>query len=356
MKKNLLLPSWSSYQLLGPTTLHLQHEFFLSVALTMLTVSSLRTRYGESFGTWGDFQLLFFIFLWFLRHFLLRCICTSDIATTRRPTIMGLVAYGWTSHFSAGQYYDRPNNPNVIAKHIGSSHTDDGHVMATISSFFSPTLRYAWQLWLIRVWFPISSIHFVTPSGRTYSIQSFSSMIPSPSPRLRLGINKAYSNWNDFWTLHGLSLQSIIAKVTTVMYIIYFLGKKRNKVMKMVGWNFSEEESTEFHPYGYHNRLDVPTLRHMLILLTAVGTLGSITLYGRISLPFPDLVAGSNVLKAVRGEVKSTTTQSSVSPQSRIAVVPYGMLRVLLTDDITPPDVVIPPKETNQVSITKRKY
>jgi len=288
-----------------PTTLHLQHELYLTTALTLLTMSSLQATYGGSFGSWGDIQFLFFVSLWFARHLILRWICTSDTTTTRYPSLPGLFVFWWTSHVTAGQYFDRPH-PHVVAKHIGSSHTDDGRIMATCSSFFSPAIRQMWHLFRARVWFPLFSLReqFLGASRSRYSVQSLFLIAPS-STQVRLWVNKAYSYWNDFWTLHGLQVpHGVLA-----MYIWYFLSIWRDEALHVskVG-----KDELRFEFFGAYSRLEKPSIGHMLILLSIIGTLGAILLYGRISLPFPDLVAGSNVLKAVRSEAKSSVSQSTV--------------------------------------------
>lgn len=289
-----------------PTTLHLQHEIYLATSLTLLTMSSLQAMYGGSFGSWGDIQFLFFVSLWFARHLILRWICTSDTTTTRYPSLPGLFVFWWTSHVTAGQYFDRPN-PQVVAKHIGSSHTDDGHTMATFSSFFSPSIRQMWHFLRVRVWFHLLSLQeqFWGVSRSRYSVQSAP---VSTFSRVRWCINKAYSYWNDFWTLHGLQLpHGVLA-----MYICYFLSKWRYEALRVARVG-KQDDAIDFTFFGAYSRLEKPSMAHMLILLSIVGTLASVLVYGRISLPFPDLVAGSNVLKAVRSEAKTSVSQSTVS-------------------------------------------
>ena len=305
----LSVQSCSAHQHLGPTTLHLQHELYLTTALTLLTISSLQAMYGESFGSWGDVKFIFFVSVWFARHLILRWICTSDSTTTRCPSLPGLFVFWWTSHVTAGQYFDRPN-PQVVAKHVGSSHTDEAHTMATLSSFFSPSIRQMWHLCRVRVWFPLLSLQeqFWSVSSGRYSVPSLFSTVPSASSsQVRLGINKAYSYWNDFWALHGLQLPHAVL----AMYIWYFLSKWRLDALRVAKVG-KEEDSMHVNFFGAYSRLEKPSMGHMLILLSIVGTLASILLYGRISLPFPDLVAGNNVLKAVRSEAKSSSTQSTV--------------------------------------------
>lgn len=309
------LPKWSFYQFVGPTTIHLQHEFYLLVTLTMLTISSMHTLYGESLGTLGDFQFLFVVSLWLARHLLLRWMCTWDTATTRSPTLQGLLVCWWTSHISAGQYFDRPN-PQVVAKLVGSSHTDDGHTMATLSSFVSPSIMYAWHLFKVRIWFPSSAFQekFWSALGGHYSIQSFDSRNSSSSSQLKLGINNAYSYWNKFWTLYGLSLHGIVPLAIMALYAWHFFGDVDIAPFALTRYTMNlEEDARELRPYGAYRKLEKPSLGHILIVLSLGSTLASIFLYGRIIFPFPDLVAASSVHKAVRNEGKSSASQPIVS-------------------------------------------
>jgi hypothetical protein len=243
--------------------------------------------------------------------------CTWDTSTTRSPSLKGLVVFWWTCHVSAGQYFDRPN-PHVVAKHIGSSHTDDGHTMATLSSFVSPSIRYIWQWLRVRVWFTISAIQeqLLGASGGRYSIQDLLPRTPSSSSsQVGRGVNKAYSYWSDFWSLYGLSLQAMLPVAIMAMYASHFFGELEivSFFMNIIKWD-PDEDTRESRPFGAYRKLEKPSMGHMLMLLSIGGTLASIILYGRVVLPFPDLVAGSNVLKAVRNETKSSGAPSTVRP------------------------------------------
>ena len=74
-----------------------------------------------------------------------------------------------------------------------------------------------------------------------------------------------------------------------------------------------EEEELDSKAFGSYTKLLQPTLTQMIMALSAVGTLATILLYNQIVLPFPDLVAGSNVLKAVRNEAKINVSNTTVS-------------------------------------------
>jgi hypothetical protein len=56
-----------------------------------------------------------------------------------------------------------------------------------------------------------------------------------------------------------------------------------------------------------------PTWSRIFSLMLCGTTMACILVYGRITLPIPDLVAGSNVLKAVRLEARGTSYSGGVS-------------------------------------------
>lgn len=322
---NLRIPqlrdNWT-YKLLGPTTVHLKHEFYLLVALVLLTISSSQALYRGSFGSWGDCKFLFFATLWLARHLILRWLCAMDIATSRSPTISGLLVFWLTSHITAGQYFDRPNS-QVVAKQTGTSHTDDGRIVATISSFFSPSILYLWQLLRVQVWFPILGLQehlWSCLRGRgAYSAKYAAVGRKARSPKTSLGINQAYSYWSEFWNLYGIPLQAIISCITVVLYAWYLFGDMgTTEVTYALTMNTKNvEDDADRRPYGAYQKLEKPTLSQMLVILSVGGTLATIVLYGRLVLPLPDLVAGSNVLKAVRNEAKTNAIQSSKSTKSK---------------------------------------
>lgn len=308
-----------TYGLLGPTTVHLQHEFYLLVALLFLAISRFQSLYGDTVCSWGDCKYLFITTLWLSRHLIVRWLTTLDTSTSRSPTISGLLVFWLTSHFMAGQYFDRPN-PQVVAKQLGTSNMDDGRIVAAISSFFSPSILYAWQLLRVRIWFPILTLQersWNMFSGRkSFSFQKGKSGHKSLPQKTSLVISQAYSYWDDFWSVYGISLQAILPSGITILYIWYGItnwGYSDMVYAYIVNTSNSDEEALDRRPYGAYKKLQPPTLTQLLVLLTAGGMLTTILLYNQILLPFPDLVAGSNVLKAVRNEAKVNVSQTGVS-------------------------------------------
>jgi hypothetical protein len=63
--------------------------------------------------------------------------------------------------------------------------------------------------------------------------------------------------------------------------------------------------------YGAYNQRELPTLGQVLFYISFGGTIVSIIMFGRIVFPIPDLVAGSNVLKAMRNEAKHYQQQQA---------------------------------------------
>eukprot|EP00546_Thalassionema_frauenfeldii_P022209 CAMPEP_0178906160 /NCGR_PEP_ID=MMETSP0786-20121207/6673_1 /TAXON_ID=186022 /ORGANISM="Thalassionema frauenfeldii, Strain CCMP 1798" /LENGTH=362 /DNA_ID=CAMNT_0020577841 /DNA_START=692 /DNA_END=1780 /DNA_ORIENTATION=+ len=64
---------------------------------------------------------------------------------------------------------------------------------------------------------------------------------------------------------------------------------------------------------GAYEAVRKPSWYQVLFLISCAGTMLSILFYGRISFPIPDLVAGTNVLKAVRNEARGTSGKNKNS-------------------------------------------
>ena len=310
-----------TYRIVGPTTLHYKHEFYLLVSLSLLTVSSLQALYKQSFGLRGDYHLILLSTIWLSRYLILRWLCTWDISTSRSPTLFGVLSHWITSHVMAGQYFDRPN-PMVVAKQIGTQYSEDARGNVTFSSFFHPSLNYTWQLLKVRVFYPLLRFHdkFIKSDlintynsesfGKSASPQHISRREKSPpvtSPRL----TKAYTIWTTIWTMYGPPTQMIIS-VATMAYYLWHLNfetsspPQTSQALTMNTQNSQSQELGNFDskPYGAYRQLDRPQWQQVLFFLSCGGTLSSVYLYGRVFLPLADLVAGSNVLKAVRTEAR----------------------------------------------------
>jgi hypothetical protein len=345
------------YRLFGPTTLHLQHEFYLLLSLFLLTVSSLKSLYHKDFGLWTDYQFLFWSTLWLSRHLFTRWLCTWDDSTNRRPSLLGVIGHWMTSHILAGQYFDRPT-PQVVSKTVGTPLADDGRVIPTMSSFLLPSILYTWQLIKVRMWYPLLQlyeivVHVLDPGGSGGGGGSSSSnnseagsdvsSTPVTSSR-RAGerggatnnqhrhphsyLTAAYSYWTKGWALYGPPLQLTIPVCVMTFYIWHlFFAASGSSVtthaLTMSTRNGQSQDPSHFEnkPYGAYKKLEMPDWTQVLYYLSCGGTLASILLYGRLILPIPDLVAGSNVLKAVRNEAKLLGSQSGTGVSKHISAM-----------------------------------
>jgi uncharacterized membrane protein YgcG len=169
------------YRLIGPTTVHLQYEFYLLCSLFLLTISSLQGLYKDDlFTTRGDYIFLAFQCVWLAKHLLLRIVCVWDVSTSRCPTLRGFLSHFVTSYLTGGQVFDRPT-PKAMARQLGatdSSYTGGGggrHHQGgggggggsnaaavlhsnNVSSSLPPTLAYLVQIFKISIWFPLAHI------------------------------------------------------------------------------------------------------------------------------------------------------------------------------------------------------
>lgn len=304
--------------MLGPTTIHLQHEVYLLLALSLLIVSSLQALYKGSLGMRGDYQFVLLATLWLSRHLVVRWLCVSDNSTNRSPTLFGVLAHWITSHVMAGQYFDRPS-PHIVARQVGTHHSDDSRTAATLSSFFLPSILYSWQLFVVWIWHPIIQLQEIllnrlddngkkrplVPLGLTASRRGRECAPANPT------LIKVYSSWNKFWTRYGPSLQMIIPVTTMAFYFWYLFFSRPDTEMPYAltmttrGNHPQDTGVFDTKPYGAYQKMEKPLWTQVLFYLSCGGTLASIFLYGRVILPIADFVAGSNVLKAVRNESKS---------------------------------------------------
>lgn len=322
------------YSLLGPSTLHLQHEAYLLISLTCLVISSMAGTYKESFGqTSGDIYYIGLTVFWLSRHLWVRWICSWDASTNRSPTLGGVLARWISSFLTAGQFFDRPSR-HSIAKQIGTSNnnTASGVVVldeavrptSMLSSLNIPVLNYMGRLVLVWVWYPFLSLRrFMfrkrgTSSSHARSSysnsrhQSTSTTTSAPSP----GMLKAYSIWNNFWYNHGGKFQVLIPLSTLAAYGWYFLLQESSSSSATAGSDAfhalqgQAAKSEDMEAFGAYQKVDAPTWGAVAMIVSCFGTILSILLYGRLLLPVGDLVAGTNVLKAVRHESKNYQSSS----------------------------------------------
>lgn len=312
------------YQLFGPTTVHLQHELYLLMAMCCLTISSLQAVYKGSFGIIGDYHFLLLATLYLSRHLLIRCFCTWDVSTSKSPTISGVISNFLTTHIMSGQYFDRPN-PQVVARQFGLQSTEDHgrNTPPTLATLLSPTLLYLFQLFKVRIWHPLMECYqhvgaLLFSSYLTLSSREAGSALSS----FRWATQQICFYWNVFSTQYAPPFQMLTAAVTFAYYIWFLLfGSNQDesphdwKTLKAAGTaalaGMTDEEFEKL-PHGAYRHVNMPHWTTVLLFFSVGTVLITIVLYGRILLPIADLIAGTNVLKSIRKESKVPFTPLTV--------------------------------------------
>jgi hypothetical protein len=294
-------PRWIR-SMLGPTTLHLEHEFFLWISLSILTVSSLEALYRNSFGLRGDIIYTLLASFWLSRHMILRCIYTTDVSTTRSPTLLGLIAHWLTSAAVAGQYFDR-SDAQVVAKNVGIAHVED--VMNPSSTFVLPSLTY--------------SMHLI----RALLLDPVLRLLRHPRfLKLPLAFVASFHEAFSHPTIqriahYGPPLQLLVASGVFSFCIFYLQTESAPREMGIFAISMQPTVLSDgtyapglvgdVQPEGAYEPLLPPSWRRIFFFMFSGSTMLSILFYGRITLPIPDLVSGTNVLKAVRNEARGAS-------------------------------------------------
>lgn len=295
------------YRTVGPTWIHFEHEFFLWASLSILSAASLQALYRRSFGTYGDYTYCYLVSLWLARHIILRCLYTTDASTTRKPTLRGVLSHWLTSIVVAGQYFDRPDS-HVVARNVGIAHVED--VMNPTSALSLPSFSYT--LHFLRVWLltPILKL-----TGATHLIRIPLSLLSK--------LNEVLSHPTIQRIVHyGPSIQLLLAAGVFASCIFYLQSDSAPRPLEVFAitmqpaaslkdGTFNGREGGENYAQGAYERLAPPSWQRVFFLMSCGGTMLSVLFYGRISFPIPDLVAGTNVLKALRNEARGTTGVSN---------------------------------------------
>ena len=302
---NMKLAKWL-YMLRGPTTLHLEHEFALWISLSILTVSSLQALYRNSFGFAGDFIFIMLVVLWLARHMILRYIYTTDVSTTRSPTLMGVIAHWLTSIAAAGQYFDR-SDVHVVARHVGIAHVED--VLNPTSPFALTSLSYTIHFFRAYLLDPLLRL-FRYPKflkAPLLFFHSFQEILAHPAVQ-RLAF-------------YGPPLQLMISFGIGALCIFFLQPEPPPRVT----WTYpismqripgqdglhTPYASNDIDPQNAYQPLHPPSWGRVFFFICSIGTILSVLCYGRISFPIPDLVAGTNVLKALRHEARGPSAVSA---------------------------------------------
>lgn len=326
------------YRVFGSTTAHIQHEFFLSASLLLLTISSLQALYKGSFGTVGDIKYVLLASLWLGRYCLLRWLCCADVSTHKSPTLGGMLVHWISSHVVAGQYFDRPS-PQMLARQTGNNYNDGTQSPVTFSSFLSPSVLYAIHLFKVRIGFPLLALRegFLSKSpssgkrgGRSAKHSERRNQIRDNDSSGQSRLSQVFSLWTRLWGLNGPTLHFVVVASSVLFYAWYFFIKGDTVQSTNSLTNSRDYVSMEEGvPYGAYRVFGTPRTSDTLFYLSSVGTLLSIVLYGRLLLPIPDLVAGTNVLKAVRNEAKAFGVSVSAIRIHEL-LVPHSLFYALL--------------------------
>jgi hypothetical protein len=363
-----------NYELRGPTTVHMEQEMFLLVSMTLLTVSNLSSVYTESFGSLGDAIFLCFCFVWLSRYLVIRWICTYDISTSAVPRLRGVVARFISTHIMAGQYFDRPKNHTMVED---DRRVDVYTLSSTTALAFSmPTTMAVWDLFCVRVMVPIlkmrqewlrrqqqqktgfNNIADSAGSGERLSSLADDNNVISSSNQTTAkrrggdnnnrdtGINDIAAAGHQQRIIPPMA-HKIIRHLTTgynmiapTIQIIAPLVILASYAWRLRSFRFfpssctanaNNNNNNNQGLYSYYagggsgdptatttsssslNNNDDDPFWPEVFLVMACPTILSLLIFNRFIIPFPDLVAGSNVLKAIRSDTKTHGGLSSVS-------------------------------------------
>ena len=351
--------AWNlSYRLFGPTTVHLKHETYLLISLTILLYTSVR-----------DLRFTALVTLWLSRSLVLRWLLTTrDTLTSLSERSIPLLDKYNRYQFSlfentidfvstvvlAGQTFDRPD-PHVVAKTVGTNHTaadlivenDLGSVLHGGSSSSRGNHHHRRGV--------SGHHHHHHPSGNGFwewceiTFYKLQELFPTS---LSMLFSEAY--WANVARAFGPSPQ-LLFQLTTVCFLClcwiyplseenggfvsYFSNMYRDvtQVLRDI-YNIAANRDVIYYHYGRHDTTSGPLVSNHALIMEALpesgpamgysgeitidntkvfgmyqhtvdptwidlsyyvilcGTILALVLYGRVLLPIPDLVAGSNAL------------------------------------------------------------
>lgn len=284
------------YHIFGPTTLHLQHEFYMWISLSLLTLATLKSLYRQALYR-GDVLVVLIVSMWLSRHFVLRWLVTNDTSTAKNPTLLGVIMYWITSYVMAGQYAERPIIPS-----------DEDY---SLWPSFSYTLHYL----RTRIWYPFKSLneteepHQRQNQAQSSPIRRRSSASSASPPTWKTSY---YFQWITWWRDRGPSIQMMLHALVSMICLFDFVTDWYPRPSS------SGAQGDDIAPLGVYRDSEPLSRYKLLLFLARTPTLLTALWYGRIVLPIPDLVAGMNVLKSVRAEALlngqgSSTSSSGVS-------------------------------------------
>jgi hypothetical protein len=348
-----------SYTLFGPTTTHLQYEFYLLLSLTLLTVSSLQGLYKDSFGTIGDYCYLLLTTTWLSRHLLLRWLCMWDPSSSTHPTLLGFVSHFVTTHITGGQTFDRPPSA-LLVKQVGTPNPgqqprDINDSSISLRNLIPPSILYLIQIVWIWICLPLLDIlqgtsrrkprhNSHSSSNSAYSngrYRSSSNINNNNNNRDNIDISNSNSRElgsfqrflqttiqyvHSFGTSYGPTLQFLIPLATSGYYvwciadIIYRTPteiKPSSVAMSaQASQKYVSEHAGPVKAFGAYRKMEQPSFAQVWFYVTIFGTFASLIFFNRIALPIPEQVAGSNAIKDVRNEARSKSMSSKTRGSS----------------------------------------
>ena len=237
-------------------------------------------------------------------------------------TIRGVLTHWITSYATAGQYFDRPS-PQLLAKQAGVGDS------RTLSAFTSSSFRYTWNLILVRILFPFlkqrqgNRKHAPTRSGNVKSAEVSAHHQTQPPSFRRKGGDRDTASSVAGHTGMGPSLHKILQlwnnKIAPLIQIsipactlIYYTWRLpfAKYLFPLSGAGKSSIDDMKW--FGAFQKMEQPPWSEVFFVIS-VPTVISLLFFTRLINPIPDLVAGSNVLKAVRNEAKTFGGVNSVS-------------------------------------------
>lgn len=297
------------YRFVGPTTLHLEHEFYLWISLSLLTLATLKSLYRQALQS-GDAVLVIVVSLWLSRHLVTRWLLTNDTSSFKDPTFVGVLMHWMTSHVTAGQYMDRPD-PQVVAKNAGTPSDEATCLLGSLSytlhyirtRIMYPFLRFKEQL-------SAEERAPTSPSGQTRRRSSTS------TPAASSWRTSPYLKWIGWWKDYGPSVQMLLSIAVASILVYDFCSQLFPG--RAIPSTLSRDDVDNIPPRGAYRALEPPKQYRLLLFLARTPLLLTLFWYGRILLPIPDLVSGANVLKSVRAESllhgqQNATSASGVS-------------------------------------------
>lgn len=349
------MPLNLSYRLFGPTTVHLEHETYLLISLALLEYASIRDlRFTALVTAWLSRNL---VLRWMLTaHDNFTSASETSVPFMQKYNrfqlhpIENMIDFVSTTVL-AGQTFDRPN-AHIVAKSVGTNHTATDMIVESelgplggsssrnghghrrgnnhidkkshVDAFLEwcETISYkAWEL------VPSS---FEVFCSEAYWVKVCQSICPSPQLLLQVStLCFLYFCWvyplseDGGGFVHYFS--TIYQDVHQILRDVYNIASNRNVIYYHYGrhgttsgalvsnhalimetledagpaMGYSGEITIDnTKNFGMYQHTYDPSWIDLGYYVILCGTCLGIVLYGRILLPIPDLVAGSNVLSS----------------------------------------------------------